>query len=291
MPKLVEFIPSSDSMKMPWAKPPLEPEPELPWYAAPTAIAELSTGEATVLVLMMVVILYVRKVGRHTARKALEGTGARALNIGALTTAASFKDVFMAYLNAAILEPILSIAGDDDYTSKKLMVDLLQLFGLIFWTFILTDAFDTADVAASFVFRFKIAKDEEASKLKFLKLQKQRLAAERSGLAGSLSRDSALWFNLLGVGLAFAGVVTHRDVIHSWAILILWTIMHHLAVKSTNWGAGYIATLLMPSAALLPLEWCLPLMGDLDVVADSESLQEWHAFVAEQTGITLRLEI
>ena len=31
--------------------------------------------------------------------------------------------------------------------------------------------------------------------------------------------------------------------------------------------------------------------SDLDVVADSESLQEWHAFVAEQTGITLRLEI
>ena len=276
---------------MPWRKSPgPEPEPELPWYAVPTAVADLSTGEAAVLALMMVIILYVRKVGRHAARKALEDKGARALNIGALTTAASFKDVFMAYLNAAILEPLLSIAGDDDDTSKKLMVDLLQLFSLVFWTYILTDAFDTADVAASFVFRFKIAKDEEASKLKFLKLQKQRLAAERGGLAGSLSRDAALWFNLLGIGLAFAGVVTHRDVVHSWAILILWTIMHHLAVSATSWGAGYFATFLMPSAALLPLEWCLPLMGDLDVVADGESLQEWHAFVSEQTGITLQLD-
>ena len=66
--------------------------------------------------------------------------------------------------------------------------------------------------------------------------------------------------------------------------------MHHLAVSATSWGAGYLATFLMPSAALLPLEWCLPLMGDLDVVADGESLQEWHAFVSEQTGITLQLD-
>ena len=64
--------------------------------------------------------------------------------------------------------------------------------------------------------------------------------------------------------------------------------MHYLAVSATSWR--WVRYLLMPPAALLPLEWCLPLMGDLDVVADGESLQEWYAFVSEQTGITLQLE-
>ena len=42
--------------------------------------------------------------------------------------------------------------------------------------------------------------------------------------------------------------------------------MHHQARAATSWGSGYFSTFLMPSAALLPLEYCLPLMGDLDIV-------------------------
>ena len=66
--------------------------------------------------------------------------------------------------------------------------------------------------------------------------------------------------------------------------------MHHQSRKATSWGGGYLSTFVMPSAALLPLEWCLPLMGDLDLVGDAESLTDWHAFVLEQTGIDLSIE-
>ena len=131
---------------------------------------------------------------------------------------------------------------------------------------------------------------------------------------------------------------SHRDAVHSWAVVLLWAVMHHYARAATSWGAGYFSTLLMPSAALvrrgaartppradraspaaahafgsrpppprpaaaapraptvrlagqLPLEYCLPLMGDLDIVGDSESVADWHAFVLEQTGIELRIEV
>ena len=58
------------------------------------------------------------------------------------------------------------------------------------WTYILTDAFDTADTAASFVFRYKVTRDADASKLKFLRVRSnRRLFSERDGLAGSLTRD------------------------------------------------------------------------------------------------------
>jgi len=141
-------------------------------------------------------------------------------------------------------------------------------------------------LSATFVYSYKT----KGSKLPFLHRQKRSIAAERGGLAGSLSMDVALWFCMLGVFAACAGVVTHRDVVHSWAILILWAIMHHRARAATSWGAGYVATFLMPSAALLPLEYCLPLMGDLDLVGDADSMAEWHEFVQQQTGIELRIE-
>ena len=62
----------------------------------------------------------------------------------------------LAYLNAALLEPLLSIASDEEATTKHLLVDLMQLLGLVFWTYMITDAFDTADTASTFVFRYKV---------------------------------------------------------------------------------------------------------------------------------------
>ena len=112
----------------------------------------------------------------------------------------------MAYLNAAILELLLSIAGDDD-DAKKPMAHLLQLFSLVFWTYILTDAFDTADVAAA-----RLPPQDCQGRGGEAHPAAEAGWPPRLRLAGSLSRDAALWFNLLGIGLAFAGVVTHRDV-------------------------------------------------------------------------------
>ena len=303
--------------------PPPPPEPDA-WYEAATAVKGLSNGEAMLLILFVGLLFYVRMVGRDAMRKALATKGARTLSISALARAAMFKEIFLAYLNAAILEPLLSIANTDvgDHNQKDLVISGLQLLGLIFWTYMVTDAFDTADTAASFVYRYKVAKDKQAEaeeakalvtttvgldaqgkptarliakpadqgSLKFLVIKKRSIKDERDSLGGSLTRDVALWFCLVGIFAAFAGVVTHRDVVHSWAVVLLWAIMHHQARAATSWGAGYFATLLMPSAALMPLEYCLPLMGDLDIVGDTEGVQDWHAFVLEQTGIELRIE-
>jgi hypothetical protein len=57
------------------------------------------------------------------------------------------KEVFMAYLNAAILEPILSIgsleAGQD---RLKVITNLFELLSLCWWVWLVTDAFDCNDV-------------------------------------------------------------------------------------------------------------------------------------------------
>ena len=34
------------------------------------------------------------------------------------------------------------------------------------------------------------------------------------------------------------GVVTHRDVLHAYAILALWIIMHHQCRAATSWGSS-----------------------------------------------------
>lgn len=146
----------------------------------------------------------------------------------------------------------------------------------------LTDAFDTSDTAASFVYNKKLT-----VKHVFLKRMPRSKLDEQKTLAGSMSRDAALWFCILGIFAAFAGIVTHREVVHSWAVVLMWTVLHHNARLATSWGAGYFTTLLMPSAALLPLEYCLPLMGDLDIVGDDEGMADWHEFVKAQTGINL----
>ena len=262
----------------------LEIAPPEAWWEGTTVVAGLSAGEAALLCGLLAMLLYVRIAGRQAMKDALGAKNAtRALDISALARVALVKEVFMAYLGAAILEPLLAIANtDSNANGKELFVTVLELLSLIFWFYMLTDAFDTSDTAAGFVYNKKLT-----VKHAFLKKVPRSKLDERNTLAGSLSRDVALWFCLLGIFAAFAGVVSHRDVVHSWAVVLLWTILHHNARLATSWGAGYFTTLLMPSAALLPLEYCLPLMGDLDIVGDDEGMADWHAFVKAQTGINL----
>jgi hypothetical protein len=262
----------------------LEISPPEAWWEGTTVVAGLSAGEAALLCALLAMLLYVRISGRQAMKDALGAKNAtRALDISALARVTLVKEVFMAYLGAAILEPLLAIANtDSNATGKELFVTVMELLSLIFWFYMLTDAFDTSDTAASFVYNKKLT-----VKHAFLKRVPRNKLDERNTLAGSMSRDVALWFCILGIFAACAGVVSHRDVVHSWAVVLLWTILHHNARLATSWGAGYFTTLLMPSAALLPLEYCLPLMGDLDIVGDDEGMADWHAFVKAQTGINL----
>ena len=49
----------------------------------------------------------------------------------------------------------------------------------------------------------------------------------------------------------------------------------------------YFETFLFPSTALMPMEYCLPLMDTFDCVEDIEFVASYREFVAERTGIEL----
>ena len=92
---------------------------------------------------------------------------------------------------------------------------------------------------------------------------------------------------------AFCGVVGHRDVIHSHAIVLLWFLLHHQARKATAWrGTGYLHTLFAPSTALLPLEYCLNLI-DQEMIGDEDGLEDmnkWRTFIKDESGVELFIE-
>ena len=116
---------------------------------------------------------------------------------------------------------------------------------------------------------------------------------EGAELRGSFLRDLALW-SMLGCSFfAFFGVVSHRDVIHSHAILIMWVILHHMSRRATAWrGTGYFHTLFAPSTALLPLEFCLNLI-DQEMIGDEdgiEDLDKWRSFIKAESGVDLTIE-
>merc|ERR1719382_1949482 len=109
----------------------------------------------------------------------------------------------------------------------------------------------------------------------------------KAKLAFAIHLDIALWFQLACILAAFAKLVTHRDVMHAWVIVMLWTVLHHACRRATAWGSGYAASLILPSAALMPLEWCLPLRDTADGVGSFEDVCKWHAFIKERCGVDL----
>jgi hypothetical protein len=50
---------------------------------------------------------------------------------------------------------------------------------------------------------------------------------------------------------------------------------------------SYFYTLLFPSAALMPMEYCFPLMDVADVVTDLDFVVSYRQFVLERTGVGL----
>ena len=72
-----------------------------------------------------------------------------------------------------------------------------------------------------------------------LKPKDQDKADERKALVGSVQRDIALWFSLASIGAAWLpGSVTHRDVMHAYAIVFFWILLHHACRRATTWSAG-----------------------------------------------------
>jgi hypothetical protein len=53
---------------------------------------------------------------------------------------------------------------------------------------------------------------------------------------------------------------------------------------------SYFVTFLFPSTALMPLEYCLPLMDVADTVEDLDFLESYRAYVKERTGVEMIIE-
>jgi hypothetical protein len=89
-------------------------------------------------------------------------------------------------------------------------------------------------------------RDEAKGQPKILAWLKMRpkdedAASERRTLAGSVRRDVALWFSIASIGAAWLpGPVKHRDVMHAYAIVCLWLVLHHLCRRATAWSTGYV---------------------------------------------------
>jgi hypothetical protein len=61
----------------------------------------------------------------------------------------------------------------------------------------------------------------------------------------------------------------------------------HLFCPCTH---SYLVTFLFPSTALMPLEYCLPLMDVADTVEDLEFVENYRNFIIERTGVELIIE-
>lgn len=254
---------------------------------------ESSKTQTLILCILVAAILILRLA---STRRLNQLTGEHTLVISALNEAVLFQEVFLAYLNAALLEPILAIGGMEEVVGSELAINVLSGAAICWWIWLLTDAFDFTDVVQHFTYNYDFRPTVEADpqKYSFLKFRKKEEDAlsERKSLVGTLKKDVALWFMLACIAAAWLpGIaVTHRDAIHAYAVVFLWTIMHHTARRATTWSAGYFFTFLFPSTALMPLEYCLPLMDVADVVEDLDFIVAYRGFVRDRTGVELIIE-
>eukprot|EP00757_Euglenozoa_sp_SAG-D1_P005859 gene5859-2492_t len=180
-----------------------------------------------------------------------------------------FKECFMGYLGAAILEPILSIANKETISLENCVFNLLMLFGLFSWTALLADAFDDNDVRQGFVYRAIVnEKDEDVEK--FLTVKK----IKDDGAIGIFLRNSCLYFQLICLVLPFFGFGNVTDTLHCYVILVLWSVMHYCsrkAIQRADWGSALV-TFFFPGTILMNLEYCVGITN-AEAVEDADSLK------------------
>jgi len=163
-----------------------------------------------------------------------------------------------------------------------LVVNMAMLLAMAWWISILTDAFDTTDVEQDFA--LSGLGEEAANDARYAWFRARgKIGKESNKLNSSMYYDLALWVVLLAIVIALVGRVTHRAVFHAWMLLILWAVQHHKCIQVTDWGGSYLVSFLLPSAALGPLEFCLP-MREQDSL---ERFESWRQFVDEQAGVKL----
>lgn len=206
-----------------------------------------------------------------------------------------FKEVFLAYLNASILEPILAIGGLEEADPTQIVISLLSLGSICWWIYLITDAFSFEDVTQFFKYHVDLREeyDEEPERYPWFRLKDRNKDAEveRGALSGMIRKDVALWFMLACILAAWLpGIVNHRDVLHAYVIVCFWIVLHHYCRQATSWRTNYLVTLLFPSTALMPMEYCLPLMDVADTVEDLAFVERYREFILERTGVEMIIE-
>jgi len=137
------------------------------WWSAPAvqieALRGLSRLNLAGFCALVLLLLLVRRVSLRMGAAALKCGQERTLNLSELNRVVTMKEVFLAYLNAGILEPLLVLAeGRSNISGKAAVVNVLQLFGLCWWIYLLSDVFDTSDVAQAYTYERKLVKDPPA---------------------------------------------------------------------------------------------------------------------------------
>lgn len=105
------------------------------------------------------------------------------LDMAALNRVNIFKECFLGYLGAGMLEPIMAIAGNDSASTSTIVINLLELCGLFSWLYLLSDAFDTSDTQQAFVYYDRIRKDSKDTDMPRW-LKKARKGAEGDAVRG-----------------------------------------------------------------------------------------------------------
>jgi len=254
---------------------------------------DLRTGTQMIGAIIFFGTLLASRLLSASRIKALKGE--RLLKLTNLNDVNLVKEVFLAYLNAAILEPILAIGGMEEVVGTQLAMNILMLGSICWWIWLITDAFDFEDVTQHFKYYVELREEVEKDPKRFhwmrFKEIEEDAAHERQTLVGSVRRDIALWFVLACILVAWLpGPVTHRDVMHAYVVLFFWIITHHACRRATAWTSGYLVTFFFPSLALMPMEYCLPLVDTIDTVEDLEFIEQYREFVIDQTGVELAVE-
>ena len=213
------------------------------------------------------------------------------VNMRSLNRVNILKEVFLAFLNAAVLEPVLALGGYSDLNTEEIIMHVLTLGAIISWIYLLTDAFNYEDVMQFYKYHEEYREDGEYDFIDFAnKKEDQRKA--RKQINGKSLTDLILGFNFLVIGLVFSpehGKLCRPGAVHAFCIVIMWAVFHHHCRQATSWGHGYHYTFIFPSAALMPMEYCIPLMDVADTVEDLEFVESYIKFVKERTGIKIKL--
>lgn len=221
-------------------------------------------------------------------KRSLSKVTERTLSMSGLNRALIFKEVFLSYVSAIVLEPVINIVTNPEMQVKSLVVNLSMILAIMWWVYILNDAFDCNDVTQDKKYSSWQVSEKDND---WFQLRTSRNSGQTTAkLITSSCYDIGLWFSFMCIASAFCfEEITHREVFHAWAMALLWCLQHVLLQTATAWGAGFFTSFLVPSVSLMPVELCLPLQDVQDTIDSVDDVKEWRDFIEDRAQVRLRI--